>query len=114
MLSCSANGTYFNNRPANGGGCKPSPFALIVLEAVPVQRLGFSVAEPHETRSGSDAADGVERRAEADAEISGEAFGGLRRGTSGGKNGGRRPKEIGTDLARYKKRHGTPLRAPGI
>ena len=46
-----------------------------MLEAVPVQRLGFSVAEPHETRSGSDAADGVERRAEADAEISGEAFG---------------------------------------
>ena len=52
---------------------QPPPFALIVLEAVPVQRLGFSVAEPHEARSGSDAADGVERRAEADAEISGEA-----------------------------------------
>ena len=80
VLPCSANGTYFNNRPANGGGCKPPPFALIVLEAVPVQRFGFSVAEPHEARSGSDAADGMERRAEADAEISGEAFGGLRRG----------------------------------
>ena len=46
-------------------------------EPVPVQWLGFSVAEPCEARSGGDASDGVEGGAEPGAELRGEAVGGF-------------------------------------
>ena len=52
----------------------------VMREPVPVQGPGAAVFEPLQFVAVRDVADGVERRAEADAEISGEAFGGLRRG----------------------------------
>ena len=48
---------------------------LIVRKSLPVVGLGAAVAQPGEPRLGGDAADGVERRAEACAELRREPFG---------------------------------------
>ena len=43
-----------------------------VFEAVPVERLGTPVAEPDEARAGGDAAQRIERRAEAGEVVGGQ------------------------------------------